>query len=662
MGRLRAVTRAVICAGVAVSLPGIATETDQFTVPVGFRLADLGGAFSREAHAALVRAARLLNARILRDLERDPTGGRAQAWREPREVARAVRAQYPQAQLIIEGLESELYSTRFLRRHPGMLGAYKDHGSIFAGRSPIDPGWAFTWHISSTINVGGIEFGTDKVGHFFDKGAILADMFYERLARGLDAPAALGEVVAIGSTEGVLLGEGAVLGSWSSGVYSNADLACDYSGLMFYRNLSEAIVVDGEVWPPMLEEVDGFWRLAPFVRPDTDFLTRFMGREFNEALNPSVYRSGLREHVRRGLRGARGERFLDWHADENGAWRARAFFDQMALEHRTWHGQAYGHMGKDEDLVLISRCAYPADESSDPFAMIREGDLSALRAWLDARSGEDVRGRRGESLAHAATRDLEMLAEVLRAVPTLVGSRDNRGRTPLHWAARMGRSDAIALLVDHGARVDVADHEGRTALHDACAQGHGETAALLLSAGASVDEPDRLGVTGLMLAAREGHAGVIDVLMDHGADPGAIDDFGWSGVHHAADRGRIACIRVLHDHGADVGAEDVGGTRPVHLACRGGFVGTFDELVRMGVDVASPNAAGSTPMHEAAQSGDDLIVERLVRRGVPIDARNVAGRTARDIARRMGHARAENVLRLAELGRVELLDELREMP
>jgi ankyrin len=43
-------------------------------------------------------------------------------------------------------------------------------------------------------------------------------------------------------------------------------------------------------------------------------------------------------------------------------------------------------------------------------------------------------------------------------------AKDNRGRTPLHHAARSGHSDSVRLLLEKGADVNATDKEGRTPL------------------------------------------------------------------------------------------------------------------------------------------------------------------------------------------------------
>lgn len=72
------------------------------------------------------------------------------------------------------------------------------------------------------------------------------------------------------------------------------------------------------------------------------------------------------------------------------------------------------------------------------------------------------------------------------------------GSTPLHWAARKGRCEAMVALLRHGAAADSQDELGRTALHKACAIKNGNAAPaveLLLIWGADETIPNNNGHT-----------------------------------------------------------------------------------------------------------------------------------------------------------------------
>ena len=79
-------------------------------------------------------------------------------------------------------------------------------------------------------------------------------------------------------------------------------------------------------------------------------------------------------------------------------------------------------------------------------------------------------------------------------------ARDERGWTPLHYAAERGRADVARLLLDEGARVDAEDGEGLTPLHFAAEAGSPEAVKLLVERGADVSARDVHGRTPLRLA------------------------------------------------------------------------------------------------------------------------------------------------------------------
>ena len=93
--------------------------------------------------------------------------------------------------------------------------------------------------------------------------------------------------------------------------------------------------------------------------------------------------------------------------------------------------------------------------------------------------------------------DLDRITELLAYDPALIDACSGDGFTALHLAAFFGQTEAVRLLVNHGADVDT---HGRgwmtgTALNSAASAGHTDAAGVLLAAGADPDarQSGRLG-------------------------------------------------------------------------------------------------------------------------------------------------------------------------
>src|SRR5690606_20440298 len=97
------------------------------------------------------------------------------------------------------------------------------------------------------------------------------------------------------------ISESGIIGLFATGVRSNADLASNYLGFKFYRNLTEPVMLKGRQVEPMLVLRNGFWRLNLHVRPESDFFEAFISDHLNEALNPNVYEFGIRGAIRHRL-------------------------------------------------------------------------------------------------------------------------------------------------------------------------------------------------------------------------------------------------------------------------------------------------------------------------------------------------------------------------
>jgi len=301
---------------------------------------------------------------------------------DPGTIADRIRHEFGPGFLEMRTLEEVLYSHAMQEQFPEKLTAYRTPLWIyFHTHLPIDPRKLVLFFQASTIRVYGVYFGTDKFGHFHDLGHFYFKDFLRHRAAGMSDDEAR-EKIARAYSQGVI-SEGAMIGLWATGVYSNADLASNYAGFKFYQNLTEPTYVDGRTRPPMLVQIGEFWAMNTHIRPDAPLLKPFISDHWNEALNPSLYEWGMRGTIAKQLRN-NAEDIVTFYCDLDGRPRSPGYFDALADELSSWFGEDYGHSGIDERILTIGNTCLPAikeQEGSDPQP---DPDLAAADSLADS--------------------------------------------------------------------------------------------------------------------------------------------------------------------------------------------------------------------------------------------------------------------------------------
>ena len=246
---------------------------------------------------------------------------------------------------------------------------------------------------------------------------------------------------------------------------------------------------------------------------------------------------------------------------------------------------------------------------------------------------------------------------------------------PLHWAAS-GDPAIVALLIEHGADVNVEGDFGHTPLHYAVRSGNPKNVVLLLEAGADVSAWNNNGyhpTTPLHEAATIGNIEILHLLLEAGADVSAHRGFTDTPLHSAAwFSGDPAVIQVLLDAGSDVnvppdqtfvvGGEGILTSSPLHsAAARAMLFKAPDEeswchrvppaeevagltlLLEAGADVNAQTHVwedqnwehysatwGETPLHYAAAGGCELAIETLLDFGADPTLQDAKGNTPWD--------------------------------
>jgi ankyrin repeat protein len=201
----------------------------------------------------------------------------------------------------------------------------------------------------------------------------------------------------------------------------------------------------------------------------------------------------------------------------------------------------------------------------------------------EARSKKDVAEmlrQCGVSIHDAAKDgDLARVQALLNLDPSLVSSRDDRGNSPLHWAAFGGHKDIAELLLANKADVNAKDNNGVTPLHDAAGTGRTDVAELLLVHQALVNARSNVGATPLHNAAGNGHVGVAELLLAHGGDVNAKGDGDLTPLHNAAFAGAKDVAALLLSHNAEINARSAKGNTPLGIAKQEGQ-SSIEELLR----------------------------------------------------------------------------------
>jgi hypothetical protein len=344
-----------------------AHETDQYTMPLHARMADMGDYFDSVHYAALQAAVAKLNKETQAALaDNDPERSRAELTRIRSEthIADAVFQAFNDAFTEIQDLEDSLRGDWVQRSYPGQIAIWRPEKWIYSGTHFwLDPRQIVLQFDSSTVKAYGVYFGTDKLSHFHHMGRIYYDVYLARRADGMTEQEAIDYVVKAYSTD-TSIGEAGLLGFMATGVYSNADLAADYSGFKFFRNLTEPVFIKGEWRAPMFVMKGDYWRLNRHVRPESGFFGAFISDHWNEALNPSWWEWDIHDDVVAAVE-ERADRVREFYTRIDGRPADPGYYQQLAYDLSTMDGEEYGHCKRWDRLITLADICWPNAKPSD---------------------------------------------------------------------------------------------------------------------------------------------------------------------------------------------------------------------------------------------------------------------------------------------------------
>jgi ankyrin repeat protein len=290
-----------------------------------------------------------------------------------------------------------------------------------------------------------------------------------------------------------------------------------------------------------------------------------------------------------------------------------------------------------------------------------------LKAGASVSAAEAKLAESQTLLMHAARTGNVAAVKALVAAGSNPNARETRtGTTAAIWAAVAGRADAIRVLAEAGADLDVQSkitsyphtqngvllsgleegysYVGQTVLPRggwsaamfAAREGAADAVRALADSGANLNLTDPEGTTALIIAVINGHYDVVEALVEKGADPNIADIKGMTPLYAAVDMhtigdtfgrpyparpvidGSLDAARVLITSGADVNARlkapilkrvyDAGdnrlgeGATPFMRAARKCDVAMMQLLLEAKADVSLAQKSGNTPVMLCAGS------------------------------------------------------------
>jgi|GEM_PF-1002777 len=227
--------------------------------------------------------------------------------------------------------------------------------------------------------------------------------------------------------------------------------------------------------------------------------------------------------------------------------------------------------------------------------------------------------------------------------------RQRRHKTALMFAAEGGHLEAVKLLVERGAAVNLSDRPGKklgkTPLMYGAECDRAAVVRFLLLAGATVDAQDKRGQTALFYAVQEKSAAAVAVLLEFGADP---HQKSWDGTpfeQATYTNKKISKLIMAADRQQTSPASDAAREEMLRSAAFDGNAELVRDLIQQGVNVnAAELGNGWTALLSAAAQGKLTVVQLLLAAGANVNRAAPSGQTALSEAAYWGRAAVVKVL------------------
>ena len=230
--------------------------------------------------------------------------------------------------------------------------------------------------------------------------------------------------------------------------------------------------------------------------------------------------------------------------------------------------------------------------------------------------------------AASSQRDMYFLVAFLKH-DVEINAANFSGYNPLYNAAQNNSIEAVDLLLEHGADLNLRSVKGGfTALHVAEGYNHLDLAQKLLHYGIDINRPSEQGCTALLLAANSGHLDGVRLLLQNRAEVDAADDDDDTALTCAARNGHYEVVELLLEYHADVNRQTKQGSTALLLAAWDGYLNIVRLLLEKHAEVDTVDHDGFTALSCAARNGHSAVVETLLEHHAGVNKGIQKGTTA----------------------------------
>ena len=240
------------------------------------------------------------------------------------------------------------------------------------------------------------------------------------------------------------------------------------------------------------------------------------------------------------------------------------------------------------------------------------------------------------------------IKEILGDYPQLL-DRTHIGYSALHYAVFYNQREAVEVLIEAGANVDIKEANGITPLAWAVDCGHCDLVGYLLECEADPAIANSEGIAPIHTAVRSKNYAMVETLLsintetEQWTDVNAQTKLGYTPAYFAAFDGSLEILQLLYDYGAKFNISSKVNVSPLHRATNKGHVEVVKYLIECGADVNKCDDNQRTCLHIAAFAGHKDLIEIFIHAKTRVFL-DVSGRAPIDLARIRKHTEVVDIL------------------